>query len=65
MKVFIDRTKCEGTGYCVRIREDVFELRDGQAALGVEQGSPVFETAAADLREAENLCPTGAISVVE
>jgi ferredoxin len=65
MKVFIDHTKCEGTGYCVRIREDIFDLRDGQAVLRTEQGDRLLDAAADDLRDAENLCPSGAISVVD
>lgn len=66
MKVFIDPTRCEGTEYCVAISSTVFRIDDeGKAKLAVPQGDPLLDTSRAEMHEAENLCPTNAISVVD
>lgn len=62
----IDRNTCEGTGYCVLLRDDVFGLDDeGVAELVVPQGSAHLDRVRDEVLEAENLCPTGAITVTE
>lgn len=65
-QVFIDRDRCEGTGYCVQVRDDVFRLdASGTAEVLAHVDPRVLEVAQQDLRDAEDLCPTGAISVVD
>lgn len=65
-RVYIDHAKCEGTGYCVALQEAVFRLDEsGQAELAVAQEHSLLTEHRARLTEAENLCPTGAISVVD
>lgn len=64
MKVSIDPTKCQSTGYCVVLDHRHFRLTSG----GAEHVTPVGFESDADgemLREAESLCPTGAIRVIE
>jgi ferredoxin len=65
-RVYIDHAKCEGTGYCVALQQAVFRLDErGQAELAVAQEDPLLTEHRGLLTEAENLCPTGAISVVD
>lgn len=61
MRVSIDKHKCEGTGYCVRIAPNAFRLgADGTSEVLLED----FDTHDAGLlREAEQTCPTGSIRV--
>jgi len=60
--VSIDADFCVGSGDCVRLLPEAFELRE---AAGVSVPLPGAATAPADLlvRAAQN-CPTGAIRVV-
>ena len=58
MDVAIDRDRCEGTGFCVRLAPEHFALD--------EQGISQFHTGDCELdadlmEEAEALCPTNAI----
>jgi ferredoxin len=48
-----------GTGYCVRIASDVFELRGGIAVVRDFDASE--PDVAERIEEAESLCPSGAI----
>ena len=64
VKVHIDRDTCQGTRYCAMLRADVFgHDDDGLAVLLVPQGSEALDRQPEDLREAETLCPSGAIRV--
>lgn len=66
MRVFIDRTRCEGTTYCVAVSDAAFRMGDdGLAELAVPQDDDLLTELRDELEEAENLCPTGAISVVD
>lgn len=66
MKVFIDRDRCEATAYCRAVSGDVFAVGDDDVAhIRVPQDDPLLAERAEELVEAQNLCPTGAISVVE
>lgn len=63
MRVVVDFDVCASTGSCMQVAPEVFEVRsDGY--LHILQEEP-----AADLqdkvREAAELCPTGAISLEE
>ena len=61
--VIVDRVKCQGTGYCVKIAPHLFKL-DGPGP--VEFDRDLVKDADVDLlHEAEDACPTRAISVVE
>lgn len=64
MQVTIDPTRCQATGYCVALDEVQFRLTSGVAEyVRPERFDPQVHGAL--LREAENLCPTGAIRVLE
>lgn len=66
MKVFIDGDRCEGTAYCRAVNDKVFALGDDDVArVRVDPDDPLLAEHADDLEEAQNLCPTGAISVVD
>ena len=59
--VVIDRLKCQGTGYCVKIAPGLFR-REGGAPAEVNHGR--LETDPDLVTEAEDTCPTRAILVV-
>jgi ferredoxin len=61
MKVSVDFDLCVSTGSCARVCPEVFELRD-DGYLYVLQDSPP-DHLAAQVQEAAELCPTGAITV--
>jgi ferredoxin len=58
--VELDPLQCQGTGYCVAVCPDVFELddRDGVARV---RGPSVPADLLDAVEEAESLCPTAAI----
>ncbi|MDX6438051.1 MAG: hypothetical protein QOF45_634 [Gaiellaceae bacterium] len=61
--VEVDHAECQGTGYCVRVCPNVFEMDTVRQAARVRL--PVVGPDLLDaVEEAETLCPTGAISVV-
>jgi ferredoxin len=61
MKVEVDADCCGGFGNCVTLCPDVFELTDaGYAVVLVSDVPPELE---AVVREAEQRCPTHAITV--
>ena len=63
MKVTVDYDLCASTGSCVQTCPEVFEIRsDGYLYLLMEEIPPELEQSA---REAEELCPTGAIELVD
>ena len=62
-RVAIDRAKCQGTGYCVRIAPRLFEL--GPEPPVRFRGDELTESDVALVRDAEDACPTRAISVDE
>ena len=63
MKAYVDPNICSGTGVCVQICPQVFEMsKDGYA---VAKQDPVPEELQDNVREAETSCPTGAITVTE
>ena len=61
MKVTVDFDSCVSTGSCARVCPEVFELRD-DGYLYVLQEEP-GEALRGAVTEAEELCPTGAITV--
>jgi ferredoxin len=61
MKVVVDFDLCASTGSCTQVCPEVFEIRsDGY--LYVLQEEP-DESLRAKVTEAEDLCPTGAITI--
>jgi ferredoxin len=62
VKVSIDTTACQGTGYCARLAPDVFEVVDSVAVVKVAVIAPELEKI---VYEAEVLCPARAILVTD
>lgn len=62
VKVSIDEAACQGTGYCVRVAPDLFELGGAVVSVKVDTVPVHLEDAA---REAEVLCPARAILLAD
>ena len=62
MRVIVDFDACASTGGCVHQAPTVFEIRD-DGMLYVLQENP-GEELRTQVTAAEELCPTGAISIV-
>jgi ferredoxin len=60
VRVSVDYDLCVSSGTCTQLAAEVFELRDGQ--LFVLQEEPP-EALRDKVAEAEELCPTAAITV--
>ena len=63
MRVTVDLDMCASTGGCVHQAPTVFEIRD-DGMLYVLQEEP-GEDLLAQVTAAEELCPTGAIAIVD
>ncbi len=63
MEAKIDRDACIGCGLCVEICPEVFEMDDEQIAIVIK--SPIPDDAQNDAKDAEEQCPTSAISIEE
>ena len=61
MKIIVDFDMCAATGGCVNQAPEVFEIRD-DGFLHVLQENP-NESLRAKVKLAEDLCPTGAITI--
>lgn len=61
MKIIVDFDMCAATGGCVNQAPEVFEIRD-DGFLYVLQENP-NESMRAKVKLAEDLCPTGAITI--
>jgi ferredoxin len=61
MRVTVDLDTCASTGGCVHQAPTVFEIRD-DGMLHILQDEP-SEDLRAQVMAAEELCPTGAISI--
>jgi ferredoxin len=61
MRVKVDSDKCQGTGYCTMVSPEVFELGDDGLATVLQ--SEVDESQRELMLEAQNTCPTQAITV--
>lgn len=62
MRVVVDLNVCQSYGECVRCAPGVFEL-DDELVLHRDEDPP--GELREDVREAERMCPTGAIRVYE
>jgi ferredoxin len=61
MKVSVDFDLCASTGACMQVCPEVFEVRsDGYLYILQEEPAPEL---ADKVRQAADLCPTGAISI--
>ncbi len=60
MRVRVDADKCVGSGLCVDICPEVFELNGDAVSAKFDIVPPRYEDAC---REASELCPMNAISV--
>ncbi len=63
MQIIVDFDMCAATGGCVNQAQEVFEIRD-DGFLYVLQASP-DESLRAKVKLAEDLCPTGAITITD
>jgi ferredoxin len=63
MQIIVDFDMCAATGGCVNQAPEVFEIRD-DGFLYVLQENP-DESLRAKVKLAEDLCPTGAITITE
>ena len=61
MQIIVDFDMCAATGGCVNQAPEVFEIRD-DGFLCVLQENP-NESMRAKVKLAEDLCPTGAITI--
>ncbi|GIG64072.1 ferredoxin [Phytomonospora endophytica] len=64
MRVIADREVCVGAGQCVLTEPDVFDQdpEDGRVLLLIAEPGKTYEDA---VREACDLCPSGALSIAE
>jgi ferredoxin len=60
LHVKVDPLICQGTGYCVRLAPDVFELGDDETAHVIDP-NPADDRAEL-MEEVATLCPTRAIT---
>ena len=60
MKITVNYSACAATGACARVAPELFEVRDGN--LYVLNDSPTGDLEM-KARVAEELCPTGAITL--
>jgi ferredoxin len=63
MKITVDRDRCVGSAYCLRIAPAVFDLGDDGIAVVLD--ADVADPLAAAAREAGADCPSMAISIEE
>ena len=61
MEAKVDRDACIGCGLCAEICPEVFEMDDEQIAIVIE--NPVPQDAEDEALDAEEQCPTDAISI--
>ncbi|SOD71772.1 ferredoxin [Jatrophihabitans sp. GAS493] len=64
MKVIADDTRCIGSGQCYLQAPGVFDIDDEEGTVVVLQEQPPVESER-DVRAAAEICPSGAIKVLE
>lgn len=62
MRYRVDPDACVCSGFCVQVSEDYFQIKGPIAVAMLDEVDPQDEDL---LREAEALCPSGAIEVDE
>ena len=63
MKVVVDRATCQGTGLCVAVAGDVFEIDEDGAVVALVE--TVREGHLRGVHQAVQVCPVGALSIRE
>lgn len=63
MRVKVDTTKCSGIGLCEVVAPTVFVVGDDGQSHAINPEPPEDERA--QVKEAVNNCPTGALSIQE
>jgi ferredoxin len=63
MRIAVDASKCCGAGQCVLTAPNVFDHSDEGVAFPITPCPAESERAA--IQEAIELCPTGAISIID
>lgn len=61
MKAYVDKEACIGCELCVEICPEIFEMEDD--GLAVAKDSEIPEDLLGDAQEAEESCPTDAITI--
>ena len=61
MKAYVDKETCIGCELCPEICPEIFEMEDD--GLAVAKDSEIPEDLLGDAQEAEESCPTGAITI--
>ena len=61
MKAYVDKEVCIGCELCVEICPEIFEMEDD--GLAVAKDSEIPEDLLGDAQEAEESCPTDAITI--
>jgi ferredoxin len=64
MRVTVDQDRCVASGQCVVAAEDVFDQRDEDGVVVLLDPEPPAALAA-DVRQAEAVCPALAIAVTD
>lgn len=62
MRIVVDAARCEAHGECVLAAPELFDLVDDDAPVKV-LGQPSGDDAEQQARDAENVCPVGAITI--
>ncbi|OBH33586.1 ferredoxin [Mycobacterium sp. E342] len=60
MRVVVDRDRCEGNAFCVKIAPEVFQLDDDEYAVVVTDPVPVEQETLVE--QAIEACPRAALS---
>lgn len=63
MKAIVDREACIGCSLCATVCPEVFEMDDEDIAIVI--ADPIPGSVEDEAREAEESCPTDAISIEE
>ncbi len=61
MRAYVDKDACIGCGLCADICPEVFSLDDDGVAEAIDED--ITDDVLDSAREAEEQCPTGAISI--
>jgi len=61
MKAYVDKDTCIGCGLCTEVCPDVFSMDDDGLAVAIDEEIP--EDAVDCAQDAQQQCPTGAISI--
>jgi ferredoxin len=64
MRIFADQDKCVAAGLCVLAVGAVFDQRDSDGMVVLLDDDPPSQLQA-EVRRASELCPSGAIRVIE